>query len=242
MSDSSYNADFNKSWRYSLADHSRLVIGTSFGGEKFHTYTGLDRMYLSSQAEYQYRSSGDFGSPIWGIFVNGTGEAYASTLRDGYRYSGGFSVRKPLTDRINLYSALAHNERNGKSSVFDTRDNSFKFNVDYAVTDTDTFYINTEYRRGDLVSSGSHTLQNIDIAKVFTLDDVFTRNDFYDYRFDGSTAIVVLGYNLPFGPKDSLDISWQRVRSAASKSPSVATWPSKRYYDSQFSIVYLFSF
>jgi hypothetical protein len=110
------------------------------------------------------------------------------------------------------------------------------------VTDTDTFYINTEYRRGDLVSSGSHTLQNIDIAKVFTLDDVFTRNDFYDYRFDGSTAIVVLGYNLPFGPKDSLDISWQRVRSAASKSPSVATWPSKRYYDSQFSIVYLFSF
>lgn len=242
MSDASYDAEFTKSWHYSLGDHTRLVIGSALGGEKFHTYTGLDRMYLSTQAEYQYRASGDFGTPIWGIFVNGTGEAYASALRDGFRYSGGFSVRKPLTDRINLYSALAHNERNGRSSVFDTKDNSFKFNIDYAATDTDTLYINTEYRRGDLVSSGSHTLQNIDIAKVFTLDDVFTRNDFYDYRFDGSTAIVVLGYNMPFGPKDALDISWQRVRSAASKAPSVATWPSKHYYDSQFSLVYLFSF
>jgi outer membrane autotransporter protein len=242
MSDSSYNAELTKSWLTPITAHTRLVIGSALGGEKFHTYTGLDRMYLSSQAEYQYRSSGDFGTPIWGIFVNATGEAYSSTLRDGFRYSSGISLRKPLTDRINLFSALAHNERHGRSAVFNTRDNSFKFNVDYAATETSTLYINTEYRRGDLISSGSHTLQNIDIAEVFTLDDVFTKNDLYDYRFDGSTALLALGYNLPFGSKDSIDISWQRVRSAASKSPSVATWPSKRYYDNQFSIVYLFSF
>jgi uncharacterized protein YhjY with autotransporter beta-barrel domain len=242
MSDSSYNAELTKSWLVPVTDHTRLVIGSALGGEKFHTYTGLDRMYLSSQAEYQYRASGNFGSPIWGVFTNITGEAYSSTLRDGYRYSGGVSVRKPVTDRINLFSALAHNERHGRSAVFQMRDNSFKLNLDYAATDTSTLYLNTEYRRGDLVSSGSHTLQNIDIAKVFTLDDVFSRNDFYDYRFDGSTALFTLGYNLPFGPKDSIDISWQRVRSAASKSPSVATWPAKHYFDNQLSVVYLFSF
>jgi uncharacterized protein YhjY with autotransporter beta-barrel domain/PKD repeat protein len=242
MSDSSYNAELVKSWLLPVTDHTRLVVGSTLGGEKFHTYTGLDRMYLSSQVEYQYRASGNFGSPIFGIFANATGEAYASTLRDGYRYSGGISLRKPLTDRIDIFSALAHNERHGRSAVFQTRDNSFKFNVDYAATENSTLYLNTEYRRGDLVSSGSHTLQNIDIAKVFTLDDVFTRNDFYDYRFDGSTALFTLGYNLPFGPKDSIDISWQRVRSAASKSPSVAGWPAKHYFDNQLSIVYLFSF
>ena len=242
MSDSSYNAEMSKSWLMPVTDHTRLVIGSVLGGEKFHTYTGLDRLYISSQAEYQYRASGDFGRPIWGIFANITGEAYASTLRDGFRYSSGLSVRKPVTDRINLYSAIAHNERHGRSNVFDTRDNSFKFNVDYAATENSTIYLNTEYRRGDLISAGSHTLQNIDIAKVFTRDDVFTKNDFYDYRFDGSTALLTLGYNLPFGPKDSVDFSWQRVRSAASKSPSVAGWPSKHYYDNQLSVVYLFSF
>lgn len=242
MSDSSYNAEFHKSWLVPVTDHTRLVIGSTLGGEKFHTYTGLDHMFVGGQVEYQYRASGDFGTPIWGVFANLTGEAYSSMLRDGYRYSGGFSLRKPLTDRINIFSALAHNERNGKSAVFDTKDNSFKLNLDYAATENSTLYLNTEYRRGDIVSTGSHTLQNIDIAKIFVLDDVFSRNDFYSYRFDGSTALLALGYNLPFGPKDSIDISWQRVRSAASKSPSVAGWPAKHYFDNQLSIVYLFSF
>ncbi|MGZ5818236.1 MAG: autotransporter domain-containing protein, partial [Burkholderiaceae bacterium] len=242
MSDSSYNLDLNKSWLVPLTDHTRLVIGSSLGGEKFHTYTGLDHMYLGGQVEYQYRASGDFGTPIWGIFTNATGDAFSSTLRDGYRYSVGLSLRKPLTDRINMFSSLARNERHGKSAVFDTKDNSFKFNLDYAVTDNNTLYLNTEHRRGDLISSGSHTLQNIDIAKVFALDDVYTRNDFYSYRFNGTTTLIVLGYNVPFGPKDSIDISWQRVRSAASKSPSVATWPSRHYFDNQLSVVYLFSF
>jgi uncharacterized protein YhjY with autotransporter beta-barrel domain len=242
LTDSSYNAELTKSWLLPAGGNTRFVIGTALGGEKFHTYTGLDRMYLSSQVEYQYRASGEFGTPIWGIFGSATAEAYASTLRDGYRYSGGVSVRKPITDRINLFSALAHNERNGYSAVFKTRDNSFKLNFDYALTEDSTIYLNTEYRRGDLVSSGSHSLQNIDIAKVFTLDDVFTRNDFYDYRFDGTTALFTLGYNIPFGPKDSIDFSWQRVRSTATKGPTVPTWHAQHYFDNQFSVVYLFSF
>jgi hypothetical protein len=199
-------------------------------------------MYVGSKVEYQYRRDGTFDAPIWAVFGSATAEAFASTLRDGYRYSAGVSYTKPLTDKINLFGALAHNRRNGSSAVFDTKDNSAKLNIDYSITENSTVYLNTEYRAGDIVSSGTHTLKNIDMAKVFTPDDVYSRFDYYAYRFDGKTALMTLGWNFPFGPKDSIDFSFQRVRSAASKSASVAGWTSPHYFDSQFSIVYLYSF
>ena len=123
FADQSYSLDLSKGWIFPVTEHTRAVLALSGGAEKFHSYDGLSRLYGGALGEYQYRTSGDFGAPTFAVFMRLTGEAYQSDLRDGYRYSTGLSVRKPVTDHISLFGALAHNERSARSSVFTGRDN-----------------------------------------------------------------------------------------------------------------------
>ena len=241
LSDDSYSLNVSKIWVTPLSEQSRVLLTGTLGGDKFHHFNGLSRAIGSAEAEYQYRDSSDFDEPTLGAFAKLSGEAYESGLRDGYRISAGVSIRQALTDRINVFAALSHNRRYASSDVFSTRDNSVRGNVDYALDDKQTLYFGAEYRRGDIVSTGRASLENVSIAKVFAQDDAYPGGQFFSYRFSGSTVLTTLGYNVALGPRDSLDFSWRYVRSTPGLRPAFVT-SARSYKANQLSAVYLMRF
>ena len=241
LSDDSYSVNVGKTWIYDLTAQSRVLVTGSGGGEKFHRFNGLSRASLGVEAEYQYRNSSEFDEPTYGASAKLTGEAFESSLRDGYRFTTGVSVRLPLTDRIGLFGAAAFNLRNARSDVFSTRDRSLRANADYALSNRETIYLGTEWRFGDIVSTGQASLENVTISKVFAQDDAFAGGQLFSYKVEGRTTLLTLGYNLSFGPKDSIDFSWRNVRSTPGLRPSFVTSP-KSYKGNQLSAVYLLRF
>jgi uncharacterized protein YhjY with autotransporter beta-barrel domain len=239
--DTVYSFNASKPFTISLTDNWRIGLNAFAGAEKFRTYSGLDRIFGGGEAALQYRESGEFGSPIYSLFANFAADEYNSDLRDGKRLSLGVSMRKAFTDRISMYAALSKNARYARSDVFNTRDYSARVNVDYSITPESTLYMTGEYRRGDIVSTGEHTLTNLNVARVFNHDDAFTRQGLYAYRADGRTVLLTLGYNLPLGTHDSLDFSVRRVFSETSLDSNTGAG-RLRYFANQFSIIYLTSF
>ena len=242
LSDKSVNVGIEKFMLFPLTDNTRVVVVGGVGGEKFHSYDGLDRIFASLNAELQYRASGEFSAPTLAAFGRLVGEQFQSKLRRGYRASLGVSVRQSVTDRIVVFGALAHNERFTKGDVFSTRDNSLRLNLDYALSNDSTLYLAGEHRRGDTVSSGQASLANIDVAKLFVLDDAFTARQTFAYKVDAETNIVTLGYNLAFGTRDSLDISWRRARATPTSRPTFNAPGPWSYTADQVSVVYLVRF
>ena len=170
-----------------------------------------------------------------------TAEEFESTLRDGYRFSTGVSVRVPLTDRIALFGAAGFSLRNARSEVFSTRDRSLRANVDYGLSDRATLYLGSEWRFGDIVSTGRPSLENATIAKVLAQDDAYAGGQLFSYRVEGRTALLTAGYNLSFGPKDSIDLSWRHIRATPGLRPSFVSSP-RSYKANQLSAVYLLRF
>jgi len=236
-----FSINLTKSGNIQLGPHTRLVLNGFLGGERAYYFNGLDRVTGGGQAEYQYRSSGDFLAPTYGIFGRAVTEQYNSVLRDGYRYTAGISMRKPWTDRINTFAALSHIQKNAKSEVFDTKEVSLRGNIDYNLSSTSTLYLTGEYRHGDILSTGARSFENFEGSKARVEDDVFVRQNFVTYRFGGDTVLATFGYNLSLGPTDSLDFSWRRVESTPSSVPEFVAH-KKSYVDNQYSIVYLVRF
>ena len=94
---------------------------------------------------------------------------------------------------------------------------------------------------GDIVSTGRASLENVSIAKVFAQDDAFAAGNLFSYKVDGRTWLTTIGYNLSFGPRDSIDFSWRHVRSTPGLRPAFVTSP-RSYKANQFSAVYLLRF
>ncbi|MCY7389745.1 MAG: hypothetical protein LH481_17095, partial [Burkholderiales bacterium] len=241
LPDRIYSVNASKSEIFPFNENIRAIVTGSLGGEKFDNYYRLSRAMVGLQGEVLYRPSADFDAPTLSAFVQSTAERYQSSLRNGYRYSVGVSIRQPLTDRISLFGALTHNERYGKSAVFNNRFNAVRLNVDYTFSATETIYLTGEYRRGQIVSTGLPSLENIEVADLFVQDDAYIGGQFFSYRFDGRTVLSTLGYNLGLGPRHSLDLSWRRAQSTPSYRPSFATSPTS-YIADQYSLVYLIRF
>ena len=228
---------------WQLSGTSRLVINGNVGGEKFKRYSGLDRLYANIQGELQYRKSGQFSEPIWGVFVRQGEDWYDSTLRDGYRTAAGFSVRKPVTDKLFFFSALAYNQRDGRSKVFDTKEVSLRANLDYSLSRRQTLYLGLEGRDGDIVSTARPNLAYFDIAKALILDDVFTDTTRFSYRFKAYTGIVTLGYNFALGEHAALDLAYRAAYSRPHEQPpSVVTADTIDYVDNQVTLSILIRF
>lgn len=222
---------------------SRLLLNANIGGEKFKTYSGLDRLYANIQGEFQYRKSGQFSEPIWGVFVRLGEDWYDSTLRDGFRNSAGLTFRKPVTDRIFFFSALAYNQRDGRSTVFDTEDVSVRANVDYSLSQGQTLYFGVEGRDGDFVSTARPKLAYFDIAEAVVLDDVFTDTPRFSYRFKGYTGIATIGYNFALGEHAALDLAYRIAHARPhDQPPSVVTTDSIDYVDQQATVSILIRF
>jgi len=240
LSDTIYSLTLSKAFSSNVSEHTRLSVSGFVDIEKFRTYAGLGHTSGGVQGEFAYRPSGEFGSPIFGILERLSADQYESKLRDGSHRTTEVNVRKPLTDRINLFVAVAENVRIGRSDVFNTYDISGRMNLDYALAADKTLYLTGEYRKGDIVSSGQPSLKIMDVSYVFVRDDVFNAPAFFDYRMKGRTTLWTLGYNQSLGTKDSLDFSWRRVQSHPDKAPAFGS--AIHYIDNLFSISYLMAF
>lgn len=239
--DNLYTLNVSKTMVVGLGGNSRLLLTAAAGGERFQNFNGLSKYTLTGEAAYQYRGSSEFDAATWGLFAKVTAEDYQSELRDGYRYSVGVSVLQPWTDRITLSGALAANGRRSRSEVFRTMDSSARFNIDYALGRGATLYLGGEYRKGDVVSTGLASLENVSIAKMLVADDAFDAGRFTSYRLDATTWLTTIGYNMGLGARDSIDLSWRRVQSTPALRPVWATSPAS-YTNNQFSVSYLMRF
>jgi uncharacterized protein YhjY with autotransporter beta-barrel domain len=239
LSDSIYSLTLSKAKTFNLTKHTRLSVSGFMDVEKFKNYAGLGHVSAGAQADYKFRFSGDFGSPTFGVFARLTADQYESTLRDGSRSSVGLNLSTPLTDRINLFSALASNSRKGKSDVFNIKDISARANLDYELTGNQTLFLTGEYRKGDIVSTGHSNLAAFDITTVYWSDDVFS--GMTDYRTKGHTSILTFGYNFALGAKDSIDVTWRHISTLTDKKPAFLSAPL-RYDVNQLSFSYLMAF
>jgi hypothetical protein len=240
LSDRFFTVTAGASRYFELTANTRIALQLLLGGDKYDTYEGLSRFFGGVQAEFQYRPSGEFDAPIYGVFLKAFRDQYDSELRDGFRYSAGVRVLKPLTDRVEVFAALAYNMRDGKSEVFDTKEFSARVHVDYAPTRWSTIYLGAEYRNGDVVSTARPSLDLITIAEAVVRDDVFTDTERLDYRIKANTIIGTLGYNLAFGERHSLDFSWRWVQAKATEALGSGGKPE--YKVNQYSIAYLIRF
>ena len=242
LSDDSFRLTVGTDRVVRLNDFAQAVLRGSVGAESWRRYTRLARVFGEVQGELRYRASGDFDTPTFAAFARVAADEYRDALRDGYRYAAGASVQQALTDRIDMLATLAHNVRNARSAVFDLVDNSLRLRVDYRTGPAGIVYLGGEYRRGDVVSTGVASLDNLDIAEVFVADDAFPGRERFSYRFDARTDIVQLGWNWRLGADHSVDLSWTRSRSVPSGRPSFVAAPSNRYIVGQVRAVYLLRF
>lgn len=236
--DRSYSVNLGQPVIVPVADHARALLTGTLGGEVFERYAGLSRLAGAVRGELQYRGSAEFTAPVIALFAGITAEQYRSSLRDGIRYSAGISVRQAVTDRIRLSGAVAHNERNGKSVVFDNRDNTVRLNLDYSLGAAGTIYLGGERRRGDLAISVAGALSTYN-RNAYTPDDAFPGGQIYSFRFDGATVLSTLGYNLGIGPRDAIDFSWRRARSSVDYVTPSWSSATMSYVTNQYSAAYL---
>jgi len=228
---------------WGISTRTRVVLSADAGAEKFDRYTGLDRYYANIQGELQYRNSGQYSEPIWSIFLQQGQDWYESSLRDGSRTSAGLSVTKPLTDRILIFTALAYNQRNGRSAVFETSEVSLRANIDYALSRRQTLYIGLEGRDGDITSTAKPKPAYAEVAKASVLDDVFTDTTRFSYRFRAYTGIATIGYNLAIGERAALDLRYRVAYSRLRDQPSgTLTTDTIDYVDNQVSLSLLMRF
>ena len=250
--DSIYTLGVSSSAFFPMGDQSRFALSGFVNGDKFRTYTGLDRLSGGAQGEFQYRTSAEFDAVTFGLFGRATLDAYQSEMRSGNRLSVGVNARQALTDRIDIFAALARNRRDARSDVFDGRDYSARVNLDYALSRNGVIYLGGEYRRGDGTSSGPQAATAGAIAQVLpTADDAYRSSGLVAYRYNSSTVLWTVGYNWALGARDSLDFSWRRVRSTpTSYGPFAGTLYGggglagalSSYSADQFSIAYLMRF
>jgi hypothetical protein len=243
LSDSFGTLNLNASFPWPLSETSRLVFNGNLGGEKFVRYSGLDRFYANLQGEFQYRKSGQFSEPIWGVFLRHGVDAYESNLRDGFRTSAGLSFRKPVTDKLFLFSALAYSQRDARSTVFDTKEVSLRANLDYSLSRRQTLYFGLEGRDGYIVSTALPNPAYRDIANAVVRDDVFTDPPRYSYRLKAYTGIATLGYNLALGEQAALDLGCRAAYSRPQdQPPAEVTTETIDYVDYQVTVSILIRF
>jgi hypothetical protein len=107
-------------------------------------------------------------------------------------------------------------------------------------------YLGGEYRRGDTVSSLPSSSASAATALGAVADDAYPGQQLFAFRYDADTTIWTLGYNLPLGPRDSLDFSWRRAHSKPRQQVSAGLYGPgggpQDYTTNQYSVFYLMRF
>ena len=243
LSDKFLGVNISKGLHYPFSPRTRVAVLGFVGLNGYFEYTDLSHYYAGAQGEFQYRPSGSFYAPTFALLARTAIEEYQSEVRDSYRSSAALSVRKPITDKLQLFGALTYNRRDGKSAVFDTSDIAIRVSSDFAVTRRNTVYLGLEYRDGDIVSTGRPSTAYTDIAEAIVLDDAFNDTTRYAYKIDGSTWLLNLGYNFAINERHALDVSWRMANATPSAVAGASAAAGRIHYTvNQFSLAYLVRF
>jgi len=245
LSDHVYSIDVRKSAVFPVTSHTRLMVNGNLNGTKLRKHDGLDRFGVGLGAEFQYRTSGSFFAPTFGVMARLLVDEYDSDIRSGYRYSFGVNARQSLTDRIGVFAAVARNVREADSGVFETKDYAARVNFDYSLGRRGMLYVGGEYRRGDTVTSSNFNAYALDVAEVLVPDGAYHNRQLTAYRYEAETWLWTLGYNWFLGPRDSIDFSWRGAESSPTDLPADGTYTgtgSTSYSINQLSVAYLMRF
>lgn len=219
--------------KYGVALNHRVLLRAFVQGEAYEDYEGLSNLGGGVAATWQYRRSARLLAPTWALFGRYTAVDYDSWRRDANIVTVGTSVNKALTDRINFLAQFSGTSRDSNSEVFDTRETSLLFNLDYRAFKRLSPYATYNYLKGDIVSSGAQWLLAIDNAKVAPeLDDALP--GLIAYRLDARTHVGTLGLNINIDEHQSFDFS---ARAVHSKSDGDIT-----YKRASGTVAYLFRF
>lgn len=231
---------------FPLTTHTRLRLNGRLNGRKMRKHDGLDRIAASVRGEFQYRPSGEFTAPTFGLFGRSAVEEYDSDIRSGYRYSFGVTARQAITDRISVFGAFERTIREADNPVFETKDYAGRVNIDYSLEQHGVLYAGGEYREGDAVTTvDSTSLFYLEISDVSTLDDAYHNLSLKASRYEAETWLFNLGFNWPLGPRDAIDFSWRYASSSPSNAldDNVADdTGSTSYTSNQLSVTYLMRF
>jgi len=204
----------------------RLVARAILRGEQYDKYEGLSNASAGAHLTYQYRGSGEFTAPTYGVFLKTAIVEYDSELRDSNLYTLGASWRKPVTDRITFFTQLAANVRDSDSTVFDTKEASVLANVDYALGSRWTAYLTYNYLDGDIVSTVDASippaLYIVNAAEAINIDDAFPGRT--AYRLNATTNVATLGANFRISEQHSLDLSARFADSKADGGVNYERW------------------
>lgn len=211
LGDHVFSLNAGSAFTFPLTGHTRFLLTPFLETDKLYRYDGLDRLSLGAQADLQYRTSAAFTAPTFAFFGRGSYDDYHSELRTGNRWSFGLSMRRSWTDRIDVFGAIARNVRDADNAVWDTRDTSVRLNLDYAIG-PGTFYLGGQYSGGDAVSSVGPGFETAVATKATVRDDAYGRT-LFAHRYTARTWVGTLGYNLPLGARDSLDLSVRHARA-----------------------------
>jgi uncharacterized protein YhjY with autotransporter beta-barrel domain len=233
--------NLSRTFESMLTDNIRLQVTGLATGDRFQNFNGLSHTALGLEGVLQYRANGAFATPTWGLTAKVAADDYLTTIRSGSRYSVGLNVLQPMTERVNLFSAMSYNVRNANNSVFNTQDIALRLNLDYALVNHSNLYFSGEFRDGDIISTGRQSLENITLARAVVADDAYPGASFFTYRLQGTTWLTTLGYNIGLGARDSLDLSWRYIQATPSQRPIWATSPPS-YVTNQISASYLMRF
>ena len=129
---------------------------------QFRKYIGLSRVFVGISGEYQYRRTGEFDAPTVALF--------GRVLRDGYRFTLGAAIRKPLTDKLEIFGVVSRIKRSAASTVFSTKANSLRANVDDFPSGKETIYAASAVGQRQVVSTGLPSLASADIAQAIIRD------------------------------------------------------------------------
>ena len=235
-----FNTVVSTTRSYQLSDNSRFRMRNSLALEDAQEHQGLDNVSVAVKGEWQYRGSGQFGAPTYGLFGRLGYHHFDSDLRSGARYAVGANLIKPFNDRLSLFTALEHRIDDGDDEVFENDNTGVRAVLNISASGSGTVRFGAELREGDIVSSaaGSGNLSQISTALVE--DDAYFNEDFIAYRFDGKSTIWTLGYNHALGPHDSLDFALQSVDSEA--TDTAADSQETDYSSQRLSAFYLMRF
>ena len=225
-------------FKQSLGTNTRMLYRGFVRGEGFAENTRLNNANAGAAVTFQYRFSGRLLAPTFGVFGKVSVADYQSAIRSSSFYTAGLSFNKNLTDRFAATLVLSGTARDSDSLVFDTREGSLLFNLDYQTRSGSAIYLTYNFLGGDTVSTGAPTLAIVDAAKAIVADDTFggaAANQFA-YRLLAHTQVVTLGFNFPIAAHHALDVSARYAHAQATANAGIT------YDRTLFSLAYLAQF
>jgi len=180
----------------------------------FARFSGLSHVSAFGKLGYTFGFGSSFGAPWFSLDASYGAVEFVSDQRDSNILSTVATMGMQIDDATSLRLGLSYRDRDAESSVFDTQNESFFINLDWAITSKDIVYITYKIQTGDTFSSAETVdLTIIDASKAIVDDDVFDGKR--TYRLDATTQFVTLGYNLVRDLHSSFDFSARYLESDA---------------------------